>query len=456
MIETEKHSRWKQPKLWAPVALFFFVVISAIVFHFAGRSQVNREIATIRARGVPVTEVELDRWYAPVPAAENAALLYLEAVQSYISPQTNEVIELRGSDAVLGQALHPDVVAAVQDYLAANQETLKKIHHAASFTNSRYPVDFTKGFRTLLPHLGQIKRLGELMRWEAIEESRRGNRKEALQALKSGLTLAESLNEEPLFISAMVRIAMVSVWLKALERVVTEHRLEEAELTEFIDLIARAEAASKRSMQRGLSGERTIGIPLFRGSYRTYAEVSGGFGTKPEPIEFPELMKLALYDLRRALGMPDRDLSFYLARMGEMEMAMEKDYPQMLRDMEAADRNVQEGKPKWMKHLVSGLLLPAIMGGPAKNASLVSQLRCARAALAIERVRLQKGMKVLDEEEATSTALPEWPRDPFDNEPLRYEKLSKGYRVVSIKATVKKQQAARNTNLAAVAFTVMR
>jgi len=66
MNEREKHSVWRRPKLWVPPALFLFVAISAIAFRFASSSRVNREIESIRGREVPVSEVELDRWYAPV------------------------------------------------------------------------------------------------------------------------------------------------------------------------------------------------------------------------------------------------------------------------------------------------------------------------------------------------------------------------------------------------------
>jgi hypothetical protein len=162
-----------------------------------------------------------------------------------------------------------------------------------------------------------------------------------------------------------------------------------------------------------------------------------------------------LFDVRKALGMHNRDRMFYLQRMGENEAALTNDYPEMLRAAEEVTDRMEEGfGAHRFRYLISGMLLPALSKGAQKEALLAAQLRCAKAALAIERFRLTNG-RLPEIKELVPEYLVEWPSDTVDGEQIEYEKLTKGYILTSLGATALKNKG-KKTNFTDVAFSVLR
>ena len=447
------NERWRRPGRWVAGLVFVFVVGSVIAYRVASTSGVKQEVEAIRKRGLPTSPRELDDWYRRVPQKENAAMAYVDAYLSYITPKKNPS-EMGGGKTLLGQALPEEMAEAVAEHVGRNAETLAKIHAASNFKASRYPVDLSRGFETLLPHLSQVKQMVQLVKWEAIQFSE-GAGDKAVKSLKSGFALAASLEEEPLYISQLVRIACVGILLPALERVVTENQLSDAELLQLGELLTRAEQIAKSAMSRGLAGERAAGIPLFDLNYKQFVQFTGG-GIPPMADELPEMLKAAVFNLRRATGIQHRDLVFYLERMGEMERAFEKDYPEMRTEAQKSIDTVENEIPKqWVRYLVSGMMLPALSKAAHKEVVLSAQLRCARMALAIERYRLQNGGKLPNPGELAPRFLATLPTDPFDNQPLLYEKQPKGYRIVCAGIEAEKLKGSVSTNFTS-AFTVLR
>ena len=77
----------------------------------------------------------------------------------------------------------------------------------------------------------------------------------------------------------------------------------------------------------------------------------------------------------------------------------------------------------------------APMGGRIilSEANNIAQVRVTRTAIAIERWRLAHSGNAPDSlAELAPDFLPAIPKDPFDDQPLRYKKLARGYVVYSI------------------------
>jgi hypothetical protein len=404
-----------------------------------------------------MSPLELDTWYKRVPASENAALSLEGTFQTYVSPGKSNPDEMPGKELILGQPLPDELARAVVAHLEANKGTLKEIHAAAQLPFSRYSIDLSRGFATLLPHLAHLKSLNQLMRWEAIQQSAHGNRTEAVRALQSSLAIATSLEQEPVIVSSMVRIALLSAWLRALERVVTEQTLTDLELADLANRLSRTEEASRQAMIRGLVGERAIGLAAFDLDYQSFEGLSGMNGSSSAIFELPGLVKTGLYELRRTLGFKDRDLMFYLNRLGELESALKNDYPAMLRDAQAVSDIVDRAIPQHqIRYLVSAVVLPALSKALQKEAFLAAHLRCARAALAIEQFRLKNNGRLPSPNELVPAFILEWPRDPFTDQPLKYEKLPKGYRIVSGGAAEARKKENPNAKDTWASFTILR
>ena len=455
---TEGISRWKRPGRWVPLLILVFLIGSFTAYRVFSTSGVKQEVEEIRARGLPASAVELDKWYQRVPMAENAAMGYLDAYLSYTTPgKKKNPNEFPQNAIATAEPLPEDLAEAVDVYIAANEETVEKIHDAAKFKSSRYPIDLTKGPGTLLPHLAQVKAMAQLMKWDAIQHSKNGEQEKAVRSLESGFALSRSLRGEPLLISELVRIACAAILLPALERVVTEQVLTEEELKRLGAALQEADESGRAAMYRAMVGERGCGMDLFDLSFQEFEGLSAG-GVAGVGIEsVPELFRAWFFNLRRGLGMRDRDLAFYLEAMGELEKALEKDFPEMLRTSEKANTKIQkELKEHPIKYLVSGMILPYLATGVRKEVVLTGQIRCARMALAVERFRSKNGGQLPSPHQLVPDYLAELPRDPVDGEGLKYESLSKGYRIVSTATTALKKKGTMGTNFTEVAFTVLR
>ena len=125
---------------WLPLLILAFLVASFIAFRLASNSGVKREIAAIRAQGLPMSPLELDTWYKRVPASDNAALAFEAAFQTYVSPGKANPDEMPGQKMVLGQPLPDELAQAVAAHLAANRDTIDEIHAAAQLPARRSPA----------------------------------------------------------------------------------------------------------------------------------------------------------------------------------------------------------------------------------------------------------------------------------------------------------------------------
>ena len=448
-VKRERKGQWLQPKVWVPLVLVLFFGGSFALYYFNSKSAVEAELAAIKKRGFPTSPVELEAWYKKVPAESNAALVLQEAYALHVEPGADNPQEI-GKELKVGEPLSEELRTAAENYLKDNAEALEQIHLAAQLKEGRFPVDLSTGFSALLPHLAHMKRLSILMKWQVIYQSAEGKRPEAVQTLEDGFAMAAVLEEEPLYISALVRIAMTALMMPAMERLVTEHQLTETELLRLEAMIDRALAGGRKSMLRGMVGERAMGLSAFDMKARTVFNLGGGGGTPSAA----DLGMEVLFDVRRALGMHNRDRMFYMQRMGENEAALTNDYPEMLRTAEEVADRITEMKAHRLRYIISGMLLPALSKGAQKEALLAAQLRCAQAALAIERFRLKNG-RLPEVKELVPDYLAEWPNDTVDGEPIDYERQTKGYVLTSLGATDLKNKG-KKTNFTEVVFSVLR
>jgi hypothetical protein len=266
--DLERRPPWRRPKVWVPMVLVLFVAGSIAFYYFSSKSEVEAELAAIKKRGFPVTPVELDSWYKRVPAESNAALVLQDAYSLHVEPGPDDPHEI-GKELKVGEPLSENLRTAAANYLKDNAEVLEKSGEAAQLKEARFPVDLTLGFNALLPHLAHMKRMAILMKWQVIYQSAEGNREEAVRGLEDGFAIAAMLEEEPLFISALVRIAMTALMMPAMERVVTEHTLTDAELRRLEAMIDHALVVGRKSILRGMAGERAIGLAAFDMRART-------------------------------------------------------------------------------------------------------------------------------------------------------------------------------------------
>jgi len=398
--------------------VFLAILIAFIMFRMSASSRVQAQLAAIHAAGYPVTLEELDEWYREPPPGENAADLFLDAFDSYVHLDVKTEMRLpivgRGELPSHGESLPDDMRDGIAEYLKPNAEALSLLHEAAAMKHCRYPIDLTAGSYTRLPHLAQLRQGARMLHLEAILNAERGNAGQAAQAVSSMLGLTRSLSREPVVISQLVGIACNAIGCSALERVLSRTSLAQEQLVQLGTALADTENLD--GMTRAMAGERCSGISIFL----------GGANLKNMGLKIPS----GLGVLHRASGLSHMDLCAYLKIMGRYVERGRLPFPERVQgDDNAVEREVAQ-LPRY--YILTRMLTPALGRAFTEHANCVARLRCAVAALGVERYRLANNALPEKLEDVVPKHLEEIPADPFDGKPLRYKKLDKGYVIYSI------------------------
>jgi type II secretory pathway pseudopilin PulG len=427
MITTHQHQPTipKSRKGFHPSVIICFVVIGIVTLVLAAfliwrvnlNSRISAKVNAIRHAGQPTTARELDHYYAEVPKAENAALLWMQGV-SQLRPAYARNKPLpwnRIKHPERGAKLTPKELKEAEEVLQENEQALRTFQAAAGLKKARYPVDLAPGLAALLPHLGQLKSVGQLLRVKLDVAAETGKKVEAIQAIFTILGAAESLKAEPILISQLVRFSLDGMACLSLETSVNALNLQENELAALQN--AFGAEIDEEQFYLSMLGERALGLTVY-----SHPEAMDGEGVQD--------MKVLSSPLVQATGFLERDMLFFLTAM-ETNLAVSRlPDPQRLKSTNSFEDIAVKSKKGY--YVVSSMLLPALSKAVVRDVENRARLRAAQTGMAVERYRLANGKLPGTLETLVPRFLKSVPLDPIDGEPLRYRILTNGYVVYSI------------------------
>ena len=391
--------------------LFVLVLVASVLAQENLSGKISGQLIAIKKAGYPVNLDELDKWYSAPADGANAASVYAGAFSSL---HTSTLGSIKLPQRTTGMTA--DTKQAIAGLVTENQPAIELLHKAADSGKCRYPIDLKKGVNTELPHLAKLRDSGRLLLLNAAFNLEQGKAEASLQSITDTLGAACSLEDEPVLLSQLVRIALEKLSVSALERVLSQHGLEEKQLAIAASAFRNAECPL--GLHRAFIGERCIGVNLFQMSPQNRAAVLSK--TSEGAARFKEDPQSA-----------DGDFLFFL-RIVESEIEVAKSpYPKRLQAAKDVRPDIIRSA-KEQKYLVSAQLFPAFGSAVEKDAENVALLRAARTALAVERFRLANRKLPENLDSIAPSFLEVIPADPFDGKPIRFKKLTKGYVVYSI------------------------
>lgn len=355
-------------------------------------------LESIRQAEQPATLVELQTWYVEPAASENAAALYLEAFAALTPAKADE-----------------------SGFLGQNQKALTLLHQAAAREKSRYPVDWTAGLTVPLPHLANVKKCAQLLEKDALSHVAKGRMDLAAQSILDGLRLSQSMVDEPLLLSQLVRIAAETIAHNTLRQALEKRSFPEDQLV----LLAKAFQGIENGQAFGrcLIGERCFGISLFQLPAAEQAGLLEKMAEKPGDTNFEAYRKTPAFA---------DDAGFYLDCMEGYITAAGLPFPAGLEAASLVHERIAEAKTKG--HLISAVFLPAFSTLFEKDADAAARQRISPVVLAVEQYR-RANQNALPEslDQLVPKFLAAVPVDPYDGKPMRYAKTPpKGYALYSI------------------------
>ena len=437
---------WKTHPLTIIVFLLVGIIALYVVYRHSLALGIQARIDSIHNSGFPATCTELDKWYLQPPAGENAADIFKEAFGHYAmwtnkDAQFSVPADVRDTNKyssvprskrdllpIVGMAklppttepLAPEMRQRIAEYLSDNMESLRLLHKAVLMKSCRYPIDLTRGVNTLLPHLNRVRQAARLFELDSIQHTEEQQPQPVVESVVAALGVSQSLNQEPVLISYLVRIACQGITLESLERVLNRIPLTDAQLSKLAAGIQESE--NHQAFTRAFVGERCMGVDVFQGQRtgkHSLKEISGGTGD--EDALWPRVY--------RATGLLNLDEREYLDIMEHYVKATQLPPHESMAAFDGVNDKVQRLAP-W--HLLSRILLPELGAVMSKAARCDAKIRDTQAALAIERYRLANGKLPSQLSDLVPAFLPAVPSDPFDGKPLRYKTLAKGYVVYSV------------------------
>ncbi len=411
-------------RLWhIPCALLAIAIGAFVVYRVVGRTKLEDRLDAIRAAGYPVTLTELDEWYEAPPYGQNAADYVVEAL-AYLQkpkPEQREQIPWLGNAEMPARTepLGAETAAIVAQLLRDNQGAIELLQQGAALERSRYPVDFTQGHATLLPHLSDLRGAVQLLCLKAVLHGEQGQPESATDALVCAFGVARSQAAEPLLISQMVRQGAQTITASALERIVSQTSLEQKNLARLRKALATA--YDPDSMARAFAGERCLVILMLRDPRST--------GLNLAPFSAPDGPSLMQIYAARAVGLADRCLLRYIDLTDRCIAALRlppHERPQAANDLERQDQELRQ------PHAILSHFMPSMHRFIRTDLAHLTLLRVAGVAMAVEQYRLANGNLPERLADLVPAFLPDVPLDPYDGRPLRYRRREKGYVVYSI------------------------
>lgn len=256
----------------------------------------------------------------------------------------------------------------------------------------------------------------------------RGDSTGATQSLICQLRTGESLRDEPIIISQLVRIAVFSVFAERLKEYLAWGQATDEQLAQL--QAAVAEVDIPRSLTRAMQGERAI---VYQTVVSSDLRTIDGLSSQPSGLPLRSLT-----DNQPMANVRPGDSAMVLTLLTEVVEASKHPFPQAAEEAAAVDARMtqffadDQQKPLWDRHLLAQLLLPAVRKVMQSGMERTAAQRAALTSIAIERYRLQHGKLPEKLSDLVPDPLVSIPIDPADGQTLRYRVLEKGFVVYSI------------------------
>ncbi|MEI9866553.1 MAG: hypothetical protein WDN00_18765 [Limisphaerales bacterium] len=404
-------------------AVLSLLIIGFIIWRVNLAHEVNVKLQTIRAAGLPTSGAELNAYYPAVPDNENAALVMTQAfvlLRNYPDSRSNEVARFKIPPRL--QSLNAQQNQLLTGYVEMNSNALARVREAVKFPKSRYPVDLTLNADALLPHLPNLQKISAIVSFATMLALKAQDGKQAADWISLQIALNHTLNTEPLLISQINRAKIVSSASQLVELGLNTTTFDEETLLGFATNFEQIDRSDRSAI--GFIGDQAMLLPYFQANWSEISRVMWANDLRPS------LSTGIRGRFGWLTGLFDQDELFYLKTMqtaiDEIKLPFPAGQSSYDEIYEAAVKGQQAG------YILGPGLLNGMRNAIPREAETCAQIRLTVTALAIERFRLAHGQLPESLDELVPQFLSSLPLDPFDGQPLRYRRLTKGYVIYSI------------------------
>jgi len=420
------------------------------LFRLSNANAISRMEARIRQRGEPLNLAQLAAKYQPIPDAENAAAALLDlwekedpafwqaflrgekSLPQHVERKVAPALPFLGAESPKrlsrSEPLPPASLEATEEYAKQQTAHMEAVRLALQRPRCVFPVSITDGYAALLPHLAEMKREAQTFRLIGMLALEHGDADGAIAALEDIRRTGQSLGKSPFLIDQLVRVSCLSMAVDEAQRLLSQRALTETQLAQLETLLNKSQA--QEGLRLALLSERAAMLSVFGSPAQTLGQFDGQSSADEPPIAHAYR---AGKGVLAVTGLADRDRRLMLETMEQGIALADEESPAALEQFEQVYVGAAQKAQQFPQRIFSAMMLPSLQKVGTRFATFEARRRAALVAVAVERYRLKRQGPLPENLVAlVPEFLPQVPADPFDGQPLRYRKLSKGYVIYSV------------------------
>ncbi len=305
--------------------------------------------------------------------------------------------------------------------LSKYKAELDEVREASKRPRSVFDLHFDESMDAMLPQLSVMKNLTVLARMSAVAHLAKGELPQAFEDVKLAFRIADSLREQPILVSQLVRVACLAIAVDAAWEGLSKQAWSDAQLRELQDLAASFDLL--KDYGSTIRGERAFSNQFMEQLIRGRLGAAAFMGDTGR-----HLLKIGpegwLYQNQILINRTHQDYSLPV-----IDAAAQRAYPQRGRELDDFILNMRTTPYT----ALARMLFPAFSKTAAKMTRSHTTLRFLQIACALERYRLANSEIPADLAALSPQFIPALPNDPIDAKPIRYRKETKqSYTLYSI------------------------
>ena len=411
------------------VAVVLLLLLATVeIFNMSAAAQWKRYAAELRDAGEPLTFEEIEEARAKLPDDKNGAKVLapiLETIRNAKFNADHDVLvfgsgnrTVRAFDGIPGSMIEPS-----RDFLEQHRAVLDELAVMRAYPAGQLDVDLTSDpIDMLLPDLSSARKVYKLEYLDALIRLVDGDLPGAAEAARLQFNIAGTFNEHPTVVARLVQIAIEAKALDTIELTLWTGALEDSMLMSLIKCVeTRLESST---MLWAFRGERAFFSTMCEQLANGKMAVSELMNLGPDLpgagiLAMGSILPEGIFRKNQIVG------TELLTRLVEAF-----DDPGAL--IKAANLNDTEVPTLPRMQIISKMLLPSLSRATVFHSRIIAKLRCAHAALAAERFRLEAGRLPTSLGELVPDYLNTVPIDPFAGRPMRLIETDTGIVIYSI------------------------
>jgi len=418
-MEPERLSRkplWRRLLRWVMILAAVVVVLGILawaIIDYAATRKLRKELDRVVAAGEPLTFKQM-RESAGVPEPSGSAGRYYSAALELLADEsvTELLDELNRQASMQGPKLDAALSGRIEEVLRANEEALRLADSASALPMGGLDSGLEFGMRAYTDRIVRIRVLSKLLSLRSRYLAVTGRGDEAGQSVVAALKVAGSLDQLPVLLVYLVRLALISTACSDIQFTLERSEPSPSVSAEWEKLLRECERGL--NLGKVVSAERILTLAMMA---RMMPKDMRAFLTEGNADLAVDVQWPASPVLRYAVAL-------YLRNMSRIADAVKQPWP----DVWESVRQIEQEKPGFMQ----SALMPPMTRVVGPTGAGVAKCRCARIALMIESYRREKGNLPQSLQELVPQFGQEIPADPFTGRDLLYRVQPGGFVVYSV------------------------